>query len=109
MANDQIARSAKLYPRNFDWHDPGCLQDAPRSGRPRAAPVLTNKRIEQEVRRQLIAAGAESEKLRQYYSGAGAVAGLRMDMLREKALERLAALATHRDEFIEESRVAVSD
>jgi transposase len=32
-------------------HDPGCLQDAPRSGRPRAAPVLTNKRIEQEVRR----------------------------------------------------------
>ncbi len=32
-------------------HDPGCLQDAPRSGRPRTAPPITNKRIEREVRR----------------------------------------------------------
>lgn len=32
-------------------HDPGCLQDASRSGRPRTAPAITNKRIEQEVRR----------------------------------------------------------
>lgn len=70
---------------------------------------VTREELEQEVRRQLLAAGAESEKLRQYYSGAGAVAGLRMDMLREKALSRLAELATHRDEFVEESRVAVSD
>lgn len=70
---------------------------------------VTRDELEQAVRRQLLAAGAESEKLRQYYSGAGAVAGLRMDMIREKALARLAELATHRDEFIEESRVAVSD
>jgi trigger factor len=70
---------------------------------------VTREELEQEVRRQLLAAGADAEKLRQYYSGAGAVAGLRMDMLREKALARLAELATHRDEFIEESRVAVSD
>jgi len=70
---------------------------------------VSREELEQEVRRQLAAAGAESEKLRQYYSGAGAVAGLRMDMLREKALDRLAALATHRDEFVEESRVAVPD
>ena len=70
---------------------------------------VTREELEQEVRRQLLAAGAEAEKLRQYYSSAGAVAGLRMDMLRQKALERLAALATHRDEFIEESRVAVSE
>jgi trigger factor len=70
---------------------------------------VTREELEQEVRRQLLAAGAESEKLRQYYSSAGAVAGLRMDMLRQKALERLAELATHRDEFVEESRVAVSD
>jgi transposase len=32
-------------------HDPGDLRDAPRSGRPRAAPALTNQRIAQEVRR----------------------------------------------------------
>jgi trigger factor len=70
---------------------------------------VTREELEQEVRRQLLAAGAEAEKLRQYYSSSGAVAGLRMDMLREKALARLAELATHRDEFIEESRVAVSD
>jgi len=70
---------------------------------------VTREDLEQEVRRQLLAAGAESEKLRQYYSGAGAIAGLRMDMLREKALSRLAELATQRDEFVEESRVAVSD
>jgi trigger factor len=70
---------------------------------------VTREELEQEVRRQLLAAGGEAEKLRQYYSGAGAVAGLRMDMLRQKALERLAELATHRDEFVEESRVAVSE
>jgi trigger factor len=70
---------------------------------------VTREELEQEVRRQLLGAGAEVEKLRQYYSNAGALAGLRMDMLRQKALERLAEVATHRDEFVEESRVAVSD
>jgi len=70
---------------------------------------VSREELEQEVRRQLLAAGADAEKLRQYYSSAGALAGLRMDMLREKALARLAELATHRDEFIEESRVAVSE
>ena len=35
--------------------------------------------------------------------------GLKMDMLREKALARLAELATQRDEYLEESRVAVQD
>ena len=70
---------------------------------------VTSEELEQEVRRQLMSAGAESEKLRQYYSNAGAVVGLRMDMLREKAMTRLAELATQRDEYVEESRVAVSN
>ncbi len=70
---------------------------------------VTQDELEQEVRRQLIAAGAEAEKLRQYYSSAGSVVGLRMDMLREKAMTRLAELATQRDEYVEESRVAVQD
>jgi len=70
---------------------------------------VTTEELEQEVRRQMISAGNESEKLRQYYSSAGAVMGLKMDMLREKALARLAELATQRDEYIEESRVAVQD
>ena len=70
---------------------------------------VTSDELEQEVRRQLIAAGAESEKLRQYYSNAGAVVGLRTDMLRDKAMTRLAELATQRDEYVEESHVAVRD
>ena len=70
---------------------------------------VSNEELEQEVRRQLVAAGNESEKLRQYYSNAGAVVGLRMDMLREKAMTRLAELAAPRDEYIEDSRVAVQD
>jgi trigger factor len=70
---------------------------------------VSSEELEQEVRRQLVAAGNEVEKLRQYYSGAGAVAGLRLEMMREKAMTRLADLATQRDEYIEESRVAVQD
>jgi trigger factor len=70
---------------------------------------VTKEELENEVRRQLAAAGPNADELRQYYSAAGAVGGLHLDMLREKALERLAALSTHRDEFVEESRVAVSD
>ena len=70
---------------------------------------VTQDELEQEVRRQLIAAGAEAEKLRQYYSSSGAVMGLKMDLLRDKAMTRLAELATQRDEYIEESRVAVPD
>ena len=70
---------------------------------------ITNEELEQEVRRQLVAAGNESEKLRQYYSNAGAVVGLRMDMLREKAMGRLAELATQRDEYVEDSHVAQPD
>jgi trigger factor len=70
---------------------------------------VSQDELEQEVRRQLMAAGGEADKLRQYYSSAGAVMGLKMDMLRDKAMTRLAELATQRDEYIEESRVAVPD
>lgn len=38
-------------------HDPGRLRDAPRSGRPRTAPAITNPRIEQEVRRDPLRLG----------------------------------------------------
>ena len=70
---------------------------------------VTPEEMEQEVRRQLASAGSEAERLRQYYSSAGAVAGLRLEMLRDKAMTRLVELATRRDEYVEESRVAVQD
>lgn len=56
-------------------HDPGDLQDAPRSGRPRAAPVLTNQRIEREVRR---------DPMRLGYNSTGWTVALLADHLRQK-------------------------
>jgi transposase len=41
-------------------HDPDSLQDAPRSGRPRAAPAITDRRIEQEFRRDPMRLGYNS-------------------------------------------------
>ncbi len=41
-------------------HDPDRLQDAPRSGRPRAAPAITERRIEQEFRRDPVRLGYNS-------------------------------------------------
>jgi transposase len=56
-------------------HDPGCLQDAPRSGRPRAAPTLTDKRIERAVRR---------DPMRLGYNSTGWTVALLADHLRQK-------------------------
>ena len=54
-------------------------------------------------------AGNESEKVRSYYSQPSAVARLHSNMLRDKALEKIAELATRRDETVEESQVAGND
>jgi trigger factor len=65
--------------------------------------------IESEVNRQLAMAGNESEKVRSYYSQPSSVARLHSNMLRDKALEKIAELATRRDETVEESQVAGKD
>lgn len=56
-------------------HNPDSLQDAPRSGRPRAAPALTDKRIEQEFRRDPMDLG---------YNSTGWTVSLLADHLRQK-------------------------
>jgi transposase len=56
-------------------HDPGSLQDAPRSGRPRAAPAITDKRIKQEFRR---------DPMRLGYNSTGWTVSLLADHLRQK-------------------------
>jgi len=56
-------------------HDPDSLQDTPRSGRPRAAPAITDKRIEQEFRRDPMHLG---------YNSTGWTVALLADHLRQK-------------------------
>ena len=56
-------------------HDPDSLQDAPRSGRPRAAPAITDRRIEQEFRR---------DPMRLGYNSTGWTVSLLADHLRQK-------------------------
>jgi transposase len=56
-------------------HDPGRLVDAPRSGRPRAAPGITDERIAREVRR---------DPMRLGYNSTGWTVSLLADHLRQK-------------------------
>ncbi len=56
-------------------HDPDRLQDAPRSGRPRAAPAITNERIAREIRRDPLPLG---------YNSTGWTVALLADQLRQK-------------------------
>lgn len=66
----------------YDWirtylqqHDPDSLRDAPRPGRPRAAPGITNERIEREIRRDPVRLG---------YNSTGWTVSLLADHLRHK-------------------------
>jgi transposase len=56
-------------------HDPGRLRDAPRSGRPRASPAITDERITQEIRR---------DPMRLGYNSTGWTVSLLADHLRRK-------------------------
>lgn len=70
-------------------HDPDRLRDAPRPGRPRAAPAITDKRIVQEFGRDPMRLGYNStgwtvsllaDHLRQKYGGSLSVRTLRRRM-----------------------------
>jgi trigger factor len=69
---------------------------------------VAKEELEEEVRRQLVAAGKDADQVRKYYSNASAVAALRGRMLRDKAVERVVELATRRDVEVDESEVAAS-
>jgi trigger factor len=70
---------------------------------------VTREEIESEVNRQLAMAGNESAKVREHYARPSAVARLHSNMLRDRALAKVAELATQRDETVEESQVAGDD
>jgi len=79
----EVAEIAGVRPwAVYDWirtylheHDPDSLQDAPRSGRPRAAPAITHERIGREIRRDPVRLG---------YNSTGWTVALLADHLRQK-------------------------
>jgi transposase len=79
----EVAEIAGVRPwAVYDWirtylheHDPASLEDAPRSGRPRAAPAITRERIEREIRRDPVPLG---------YNSTGWTVALLADHLRQK-------------------------
>jgi transposase len=79
----EVAEIARVRPwAVYDWirtylrtHDPDSLQDAPRSGRPRAAPAMTNERIAQEIRQ---------DPMRWGYNSTGWTVALLADHLRQE-------------------------
>ncbi len=68
--------------------------------------AVSDEDLGSEINRQIMGAGENAERAREYFSNPSAVHGLRVGMLRERALARLAELATQRDVFVDESQVA---
>jgi len=67
---------------------------------------VSDDELKAVVQRQFAAAGSRVEELQNYYRRPGAVASLRSDMLRDKAVDRIIELATQRDEEVDKSQVA---
>ena len=64
--------------------------------------------LQEEIKRQLVAAGADAERVRNHYANASSVGALHGRMLRDKAMNRMLELASHRDVEVEESDIAAS-
>ncbi|RMD81655.1 MAG: trigger factor [Candidatus Dadabacteria bacterium] len=62
--------------------------------------------LREAIKRQLAAAGSQIEAVQAYYRRPGAVAALRRDLRRDKALDRVVELATRRDVEVDRSQVA---
>ena len=67
---------------------------------------IADEELTNEINRQLAGAGTSVDKLEKHYADDSAREGLRADMLRDRAVERLTELATRRDEQIHSSQVA---
>ncbi len=67
---------------------------------------VTEDELREAIKRQLVAAGSQVDAVRSYYQRPGAVATLRQDILRDKALDRVVELATRRDVEVDRSQVA---
>ena len=69
---------------------------------------VEQEELQNEVKRQLVAAGADAERVRDHFSHASSVAALHGRMLRDKAMDRMLELASHRDVEVEESDIAAN-
>jgi len=67
---------------------------------------VTEDELRAEVNRQLAAAGASAERVREHYSDRGAVLQLHANMLRDKALQRIIELSAQRDEVADSGELA---
>jgi trigger factor len=67
---------------------------------------VTQEEIENEVRRQLAAAGSSADRVREYYSDRAAVAQLYADMSRDKALRRIIENSAQRVEEVDKTELA---
>lgn len=72
-----------------------------------AESVETDKaEIEARIRHQIMTAGEKADEVRQYFGRASAIAGLRTQILREKAVARLIELSSVREEEVPRDQVA---
>jgi trigger factor len=69
---------------------------------------VEQEELQEEVKRQLVAAGADAERVRNHYAQASSVAVLHGRMLRDKAMDRMLELASRRDVEVDESDVAAN-
>lgn len=67
---------------------------------------VEQEELREEVKRQLVAAGADAERVRNHYAHASSVAALHGRMLRDKAMDRMLELASRRDVVVDESEIA---
>jgi len=67
---------------------------------------VSEDELKSEINRQIASLGGDGQKVIDYYRDPAAVGGLRASMLRDKALERVAELATRRDVEVDESQLA---
>jgi len=67
---------------------------------------VTEDELRAEVNRQLAAAGASANRVKEHYSERGAVLQLHANMVRDKALQRIIELSAQRDEMADKSELA---
>lgn len=62
--------------------------------------------LEDRIRTQIMSAGDRADEVRKHYSEASAISNLRVQILREKAVEKLVELSSVRDEEVDANDVA---
>ncbi len=68
--------------------------------------TIEQEELQDEIKRQLMSAGADAERVRNHYAHASSVGALHGRMLRDKAMDRMLELASSRDVEVDESDIA---